>query len=112
MLLRMAVVGAVSVVASFVAVAPASAQRLVTCAGENGFCQVPYPTTVVYGVPGASTSRDVGGRGIPCTNRVFGDPAPGVVKRCAFIARGYEREHHREREYERGERRYDGRRGY
>lgn len=68
--------------------APAAAQSLVPCAREGGFCQVPYPTRVIYGVPGRTTSVEVRGRGVPCTNQVFGDPAFGVVKSCAFVARG------------------------
>src|SRR6516165_5411209 len=61
---------------------------LVPCAEENGFCRVPYPTRVFYGVPGRSTARDVSGGGIPCSNEVFGDPAPGVPKHCAYLAHG------------------------
>ena len=77
--------------ASIVAVPTAVAQGLVPCARENGFCQVPYPTRVIYGALGRSSAREVGGRGIPCNNEVFGDPAPGTPKRCAYVARGYGR---------------------
>ncbi|WP_210486837.1 hypothetical protein [Microvirga antarctica] len=86
---------------SLVGAPPANAQGLVPCAPENGFCRVPYPTRVIYGVPGRDAARDVGERGIPCNNQVFGDPAPGIPKRCAYIARGYggfedaPRPHHR-----------------
>lgn len=38
----------------------ASARGLVPCAREGGFCRLPYPTTVVYGVPGKSTSLEIG----------------------------------------------------
>ncbi|WP_230531175.1 hypothetical protein [Microvirga roseola] len=75
----------------FAALPEAQAQRLVPCARENGFCRVPYPTTVVYGVPGRSVEMFVQGRGVPCSNRVFGDPAPGIVKRCSYVARGFDR---------------------
>jgi len=61
---------------------------LVPCAEENGFCRVPYPTRVFYGIPGRNAVLDVSGRGIPCSNEVFGDPAPGVRKQCAYLARG------------------------
>ncbi len=64
------------------------AQGLVPCAPEHGFCRVPYPTRVIYGVPGRSAERDVRGGGIPCSNQAFGDPAPGIPKRCAYIVRG------------------------
>ena len=62
-------------------------QELVPCARENGFCRVPYPTRVIYGIPGRSTEMFVREGGIPCSNDVFGDPAPGVLKRCAFVTR-------------------------
>lgn len=39
----------------------------------------------------ARTAREVAGRGIPCSNEAFGDPAPGIPKRCAYVARGYGR---------------------
>jgi hypothetical protein len=61
--------------------------QLVPCAEENGFCRVPYPTRVFYGAQGRDTSRYVSGRGIPCANEAFGDPAPGVPKSCAYEAR-------------------------
>lgn len=67
----------------------ASAQELVPCAREDDVCQVPYPTRVIYGVEGRTVSREVGGRGISCSNDVFGDPAPGRRKRCFYVARGY-----------------------
>jgi len=70
---------------------PAQAQELVPCAREGGFCRVPYPTRVIYGARGASSERFVRGGGIRCSNRAFGDPAPGTAKRCAFVARGRDR---------------------
>lgn len=82
----------------------AQAQGLVPCAREHGFCRVPYPTRVIYGIPGRSVEVFVREGGIPCSNRAFGDPAPGVVKRCAYIARGYDRG---PRRYDEGSRQYD-----
>jgi hypothetical protein len=67
--------------------APAVAQNLVPCAREGGYCRVPYPTRVFYGVPGRLTAIEVRGRGVPCTNEVFGDPAFGARKSCFFVAR-------------------------
>ncbi len=75
--------------ASVWAVPAAQAQGLVPCAPEHGFCRVPYPTRVIYGVPGRNTEMFVRGRGVPCSNEVFGDPAPGFVKRCAYVERRY-----------------------
>jgi hypothetical protein len=74
-----------------VGAADVQAQNLVPCASEGGFCRVPYPTRVIYGARGRSAERFARGEGVSCSNSVFGDPAPGVPKRCAFIARGYDR---------------------
>ncbi len=82
----------------------AQAQGIVPCAREHGFCRVPYPTRVIYGIPGRSVEVFVREGGVPCSNRVFGDPAPGAVKRCAYVARGYDRG---PRRYGEGSRRYD-----
>jgi hypothetical protein len=54
-----------------------------SCASENGFCKVPYPTTVRYGANGRYVTLRVTG-GVPCSNNVFGDPVAGVVKHCDF----------------------------
>jgi hypothetical protein len=72
----------------FATIPTASAQTLVPCARENEFCRVPYPTRVVYGVPGRRTALEVGAPGISCSNDMFGDPANGIPKRCAYVARG------------------------
>ena len=86
---RPIVLAAASVATLWLTGMPAAAQTLVPCAREGEFCRVPYPTRVVYGTPGRSAVTDVGGRGVPCSNDVFGDPARGVPKRCAYVARGY-----------------------
>lgn len=73
------------------AAAPAAfAQDLVPCARENEFCRVPYPTRVVYGVPGRQAALAVSGRGVMCSNTVFGDPAWGIPKGCAYVARRFD----------------------
>jgi len=84
-----AVLVSAAIVASPMMWAPtaAQAQELVQCARENGFCRVPYPTRVIYGGRGRNTAMFVRGGGIPCSNDVFGDPAPGVAKRCFYVAR-------------------------
>ena len=66
--------------------ATASAQRMQRCADEGEICRLPYPSEVVYGARGQTTSRFIDRRAVPCTNRVFGDPAPGRPKAC-YIAR-------------------------
>lgn len=90
-MLRSLIAASLVIGASLAAMPEAAAQGLVPCAQENGFCRVPYPTRVIYGIPGRTTARDVSGRGIPCSNSAFGDPAPGIPKQCAYVARGYGR---------------------
>lgn len=88
-MVRLVVAAALAVGTSFAALPTAHAQGLVRCADEDDFCHVPYPTLVIYGARGHRTAIFVSGRGVPCSNEVFGDPAPGKDKRCAFVARGY-----------------------
>jgi hypothetical protein len=91
-MLRAGLVTAVMTTGMLLGMAPeAQAQGLVPCAREHEFCRVPYPTRVIYGVPGRSVEIFVRGGGVPCSNRMFGDPAPGIAKRCAYVARGYDR---------------------
>ena len=61
--------------------------RWINCARENGFCRIPFATRVRYGAEGYFTFLDVDGRGIPCNNRAFGDPARGIRKACWFLSR-------------------------
>src|SRR5690606_37180220 len=91
----------------------ALAQDLVFCAQEHGYCRLPYPTRVIYGIPGRGTAVDVRGRGVRCDNAIFGDPAPGIPKRCAYVARrvpsrGWEDP----RQWGRGDWRREGRGGW
>jgi alpha-L-rhamnosidase len=51
------------------------------CAPENGLCSFSGTRTVAYGAGGTFTTKVLVG-GTPCTNEVFGDPAPNVSKRC------------------------------
>jgi len=88
----------------------AQAQELVPCAREGGFCRVPYPTRVIYGVPGRSVERFVRQGGVACSNRVFGDPAYGRPKRCAFVARRLDPRPGRGHDHRRD--RWDPRHGY
>ena len=53
------------------------------CARENEFCQFRGEATVRYGARGRYVVRRARD-GIPCNNRVFGDPAPGIPKRCVI----------------------------
>ncbi|WP_139975862.1 MULTISPECIES: hypothetical protein [Brucella/Ochrobactrum group] len=66
-------------------VTQASAAQLQRCASENGICQLPYPAEVVYGTGGRNTSRFIDRPQVRCSNRVFGDPAPGKKKSCSFV---------------------------
>ena len=80
--------GGATTVATALFPATASADRLQPCAREGGLCRLPYPAEVVYGARGRTTSRFFDRRSVPCSNRVFGDPAPGREKACYFVARG------------------------
>lgn len=53
------------------------------CAEENGFCRFRGVANVRYGAGGRYAVRQARD-GIPCNNRVFGDPAPGIPKRCVI----------------------------
>lgn len=102
MLRKFATIGALGLLATIAVASPAAAQRAVRCAEEGGYCSVPYPTTVLYGTRGVLTSRDVGGRGIPCNNGVFGDPLRGVRKHCSYVVREFDgggRRHNRRFDY-------------
>ena len=66
----------------------ASAQRLERCADEGGICRLPFPAEVVFGARGQMTSRFIDRSAVPCSNRVFGDPAPGRKKACYIVRRG------------------------
>lgn len=79
--------GAVTTVATALFPATASADRLQQCAREGGVCRLPYPAEVVYGARGRTTSRYFERNAVPCTNRVFGDPAPGRQKSCFIVMR-------------------------
>ncbi|WP_292392462.1 hypothetical protein [Mesorhizobium sp.] len=87
--MSLAVICLVGLAATATALFPtsASAQQLRRCANEGGICRLPYPTEVVYGARGRMTSRFFDRRAVPCSNRVFGDPAPGREKACYFVAR-------------------------
>jgi hypothetical protein len=84
------IITAALAIGSLVGAMPAALAQgnLVPCAEENGYCRVPYPTRVLYGIPGRVVARDVDRRGIQCSNDIFGDPAPGSVKGCSYLARG------------------------
>jgi len=65
---------------------PAPAPTTVTwtnCASEGGTCSFSGTREVRYGTATTSVARTVTGS-TPCTNAVFGDPAPNVVKVCSY----------------------------
>jgi hypothetical protein len=51
------------------------------CANEGGTCAFTGTQEVRYGANGLYAYRTLSG-GTPCTNSVFGDPAPGMAKHC------------------------------
>jgi len=52
-----------------------------TCASENGMCTFSGTAQVRYGANNTFATRTATGS-IACTNAVFGDPLPNVVKTC------------------------------
>jgi hypothetical protein len=88
-MIRSIITAALVIGGSAAAVSVVLAQgKLVRCAEENGYCRVPYPTRVFYGVPGNVVGLDVDQRGIQCSNDAFSDPAPGSPKHCVYVVRG------------------------
>jgi len=53
------------------------------CSDENGNCYFDAVKYVTYGGAGAATGK-LAIAGIECSNRVFGDPIPGVFKNCTY----------------------------
>src|SRR6185369_8634693 len=53
------------------------------CANEGGTCAFSGTLQVRYGANSLYAYKTLTG-GTACTNAVFGDPAPGVVKQCAI----------------------------
>jgi len=53
-----------------------------TCASEGGLCSFSGTREVRYGAGNAFVSKTVAGP-VACSNAVFGDPAPNVVKSCS-----------------------------
>ncbi|MCV2358438.1 hypothetical protein LNV08_05565 [Paucibacter sp. TC2R-5] len=58
-----------------------------TCAEENETCRVSGRAMVRYGADGRWTNRTVSNN-VDCNNDTFGDPAPGVPKRCQVRTSG------------------------
>ena len=54
------------------------------CAYENGYCYFAGTQQVRYGANGLYAYRTVTD-GTACSNSVFGDPAPGMAKRCEIV---------------------------
>ncbi|WP_313029291.1 hypothetical protein [Massilia alkalitolerans] len=54
-----------------------------SCAGENGTCAFTGTRQVRYGTATQFVTRTLTGSTV-CSNAVFGDPAPNVVKSCSY----------------------------
>jgi len=54
------------------------------CAYESGYCAFAGTQQVRYGANGLYAYRTVTD-GTACSNSVFGDPAPGMAKRCEIV---------------------------
>ena len=55
----------------------------VQCAGENQACNIPGQNIIRYGANEIFSYKIVEGN-INCNNGTFGDPVPGVVKKCSY----------------------------
>jgi spore coat protein U-like protein len=70
--------------ASTTVAAPAPAPVTWTaCAGEGGICTVSGTRQVRYGSGSTFVAKTVTGS-VACTNAVFGDPTPNVLKSCSY----------------------------
>jgi MSHA biogenesis protein MshQ len=56
------------------------------CAGESGTCSLPagVTATVYYGENSTFAARTGQSGNVSCSNGYFGDPLPGVVKKCFY----------------------------
>lgn len=54
------------------------------CANEGQTCSFSGVRTVRYGADGTYNYRTNVSGSISCANSVFGDPTPGVVKKCDY----------------------------
>jgi hypothetical protein len=88
MAFRQMIMAVAAITASWLFVSePAAAQSTstwTTCAQENQLCSFSGTRNVRYGANGTWTVRQTtaSGGGVQCSNSVFGDPVPGVVKSC------------------------------
>jgi hypothetical protein len=65
-----------------------SVAEWIDCAREDGFCKFDGRREVAYGA-GKKWVTKVFTGGVACTNRKFGDPAPGMAKTCKVsVAKG------------------------
>ena len=55
------------------------------CANEGANCVLPGTQTVRYGANGSYASGSYT-NSVACSNSVFGDPTPGVVKSCDYLS--------------------------
>jgi hypothetical protein len=67
--------------ACYLVAAPPTVTTWTACAAENRTCSFVGTREVAYGANGQYGYRSVTD-GTPCSNAVFGDPAPGMAKTC------------------------------
>ncbi len=61
---------------------PTSTLGCIKCANENGYCSFNGISGVIYGSGTTFYPPKTLSGGTACTNSVFGDPTPGIVKAC------------------------------
>lgn len=62
-------------------------RQWVFCAQENEFCAAPNGSNIRYGANGVFQEIKRVDGGVACSNSVFGDPVPNVVKSCFYRTR-------------------------
>lgn len=66
---------------------PTAPSEWTKCADENGSCVLTTRAAVRYGANTTwSTPRNFNAGSLACNNFTFGDPLPGIVKRCEYGA--------------------------
>jgi hypothetical protein len=73
----------ISMLAGKMRVGEQAPPKWIPCGPEGSTCELPGRVIVRYGADGKYFTKVAEGS-IVCSNDVFGDPAPGVVKSCSY----------------------------
>ena len=70
---------------SIASIQTSAAETWTFCANEQDLCRFSGVAQLRYGANGTYCTKTFV-TSTPCTDSVFGDPLPGVVKRCEYLA--------------------------